>query len=162
MSSLWPSPPFEIALVEPEIPPNTGNIARLCAATGTPLHLVGPLGFRLYDRDLKRAGLDYWDHVAVTRHDDLPAFERVLAQKRFFLFSTRGTRPYTEANFESGDMLVFGSETRGLPAALLERYPETLLTIPMMNDKVRSLNLANTAAIVLYEALRQTRSDSPA
>ena len=151
----WPSPPFEVVLVEPEIPPNTGNIARLCAATGSPLHLVGPLGFRLNDREMKRAGLDYWDAVDLTRHDDLDAFKSVLESRRFHLFSTRGTRMYTEADFQPGDLLVFGSETRGLPQALIDTYSDHVVCLPMQREHVRSLNLSNTAAIGLYEAIRQ-------
>jgi tRNA (cytidine/uridine-2'-O-)-methyltransferase len=152
---------MEIALVEPEIPPNTGNIARLCAATGSPLHLVEPLGFRLNDRELRRAGLDYWDAVSVTRHDDFAAFRETMAGRRTLLFSTKGRRLYTDFAYEPGDVLVFGSETRGLPAALLEQHAEDVLTLPMRRDNVRSLNLATAAGIVLYEALRQVREARP-
>ena len=151
----WPEPPFEIVLIEPEIPPNTGNIARLCAATGTPLHLVGPLGFRVSDRAVRRAGLDYWEQVDLRRHADLESFEATVSDRSFHLFSARATRPYTEAAYKAGDLLLFGSETRGLPRGLLDRHPERTWTIPMKTEAVRSLNLADTASIVLYEALRQ-------
>ena len=151
----WPAPPFRVALVEPEIPPNTGNIARLCAATGTPLHLIEPLGFRLTDKHLRRAGLDYWDAVDLTRHASYAAFEQALAPARCFLFSTRGTRLYSEVAYRPGDVLVFGSESRGLPDALLAAHPAEVVGIPVQADRVRSLNLANAVAIALYEALRQ-------
>lgn len=151
----WPDPPLQVALVEPEIPPNTGNIARLCAATQSPLHLVGNLGFRLTDARVKRAGLDYWKSVRITRHGSLAEFESSLGNRRAFFLSTKGTIPYYAAFFEPGDTLVFGSETRGLPPELLARHPESVLTIPMQTTHVRSLNLADSVAIVLYEALRQ-------
>lgn len=151
----WPSPPLRIVLVEPEIPPNTGNIARLCAATGSALHLVEPLGFRLTDRHLRRAGLDYWPHVELHRHADFARFLEEVRPPRLFLFSTAGATAYTDAAFQPGDALVFGSESRGLPAALLEAHRDRVLGIPMQTRHVRSLNLADSAAIVLYEALRQ-------
>ena len=146
---------MHVALVEPEIPPNTGNIARLCAATQSPLHLVGNLGFRLTDARVRRAGLDYWKSVQILRHDSLAAFESALGTRRAFFLSTKGRIPYASATFEPGDTLVFGSETRGLPPDLLARHPDTVLTIPMQTQHVRSLNLADSVAIVLYEALRQ-------
>ncbi|MBA2379151.1 MAG: tRNA (cytidine(34)-2'-O)-methyltransferase [Blastocatellia bacterium] len=146
---------IHIALYEPEIPPNTGNIARLCAATRTPLHIVGVTGFRMDDRTLKRSGLDYWEHVELHRHVDLPALRSALPDARFLYLSTKCDRPYFEHTFEVGDCLVFGPETRGLPAALLAGHPESCLTIPMSNPDVRSLNLATSVGIVLYEALRQ-------
>ena len=154
----WPSPPLSVALFEPEIPPNTGNIARLCAATGTPLHLVGPLGFRLTDRAMKRAGLDYWDAVELHRHGTFEAWRAAAAPPRLFLFSTGAPRSYLEARFAPGDALVFGSESRGLPDALLAEHPGAVYGIPMRAGRVRSLNLANAAAIVLYEALRQLQA----
>jgi tRNA (cytidine/uridine-2'-O-)-methyltransferase len=152
---IWPDPPLNIALVEPKIPQNTGNIARLCAGTRSRLHLVDPLGFRITDKDLRRAGLDYWNEVDVERHDDLPAFERTLRPERTFLFSTAGTRSHFDAQYQMGDTLVFGSETEGLPDAMLEAYPGQIYQIPIVTDHVRSLNLATSVSIVLYEALRQ-------
>ncbi|MFO0965279.1 MAG: tRNA (cytidine(34)-2'-O)-methyltransferase [Gemmataceae bacterium] len=148
---------LHIALWEPEIPPNTGNIARLCAATGATLHLIGRLGFSLDDRHLLRAGLDYWSDVTLERHLTMLDFERVMGDRlhRLFCLSARATTPYTRVRFESGDILLFGTETRGLPPEILERYAERALTIPMPAGKVRSLNLASAAGIVVYEALRQ-------
>lgn len=146
---------LHVALWEPEIPPNTGNIARLCAATATRLHLIGRLGFRLDDRDLKRAGCDYWPAVDVHFHESLEAFESTLTDVRFFCLSARATVSYTRAAFRDGDCLVFGSESKGLPPSFLERHTGGLITIPMPTGKVRSLNLATAAGIVLYEALRQ-------
>ncbi len=151
----WPEKPFHVALVEPEIPPNTGNIARLCAATGSTLHLVGQLGFRLTDRHLKRAGLDYWDAVKLVRHGDFDSFASALSPARFFFFSTRGGRLYTDVKYQHGDVLIFGSETRGLPQEILRNHAGDVLAIPVRADRVRSLNLATAVAIVLYEALRQ-------
>jgi tRNA (cytidine/uridine-2'-O-)-methyltransferase len=151
----WPEPPLHIALVEPEIPPNTGNIARLCAATGTTLHLVGQLGFRLTDRALKRAGLDYWESVNMVRHRNFGEFAAALAPARLFYFSTRGERAYTAVRYQPGDVLVFGSETKGLPEDILSAHRDRVLAIPIRADRVRSLNLATAVGIVLYEALRQ-------
>ena len=151
----WPEPPLSIVLVEPEIPPNTGNIARLCAATGSPLHLVGPLGFRLHDRALRRAGVDYWDAVNVQRHMNFASYRDTMQPPRCWFFSTRGTQAHFDVNFLPGDALVFGSESTGLPDALLDDSPEQVIQIPMRTDLVRSLNLANSVAIALYEALRQ-------
>jgi len=145
---------LHIALWEPEIPPNTGNIARLCAATGVPLHLIGRLGFRLDDRSLRRAGLDYWDAVAIQRYSSLAEFETTV-RGRLFSFSAHATRLYTSVSYQPADCLLFGSETRGLPEEVLARHAENALTIPMPAGKVRSLNLANAVSIVLYEALRQ-------
>jgi len=151
----WPAPPLGVVLVEPEIPPNTGNIARLCAAVGSPLHLVGALGFRLHDRALRRAGVDYWDAVDVHRHVDFATYLATACPPRLFLFSTRGERAHYDVGYQPGDALVFGSESRGLPDALLDAFPEQIIQIPMRTDVVRSLNLANSVAIALYEALRQ-------
>jgi len=148
---------LHIALVEPQIPPNTGNIARLCAATGTPLHLVEPLGFSLDAPEVKRAGLDYWDEVSIRRHRDLTQLCDSLPQARLLYFSTKGERSLWDHKFEPEDCLVFGPETRGLPEEVLRSNWERCLTIPMFNPRVRSLNLANAVAITLYEALRQTR-----
>ena len=147
---------MNIALFEPEIPPNTGNIARLCAATRTPLHIVGVTGFRMDDRTLRRSGLDYWDEVDLHRHLDLEALYAYLPASRFVYLTTKTDRPYTDWRFEAGDCLVFGPETRGLPESVLHANPDRCLTIPMANPKVRSLNLATSVGIVLYEAVRQT------
>src|SRR5262249_11976706 len=151
---------IHIALWEPEIPPNTGNIARLCAATGSPLHLIGRLGFRLDDRSLRRAGLDYWDLVKIHRHDSWSEFESAWLRAgkvldRIFCLSARAAKPYTAVSYKDGDCLLFGAETRGLPQEMIERFGERALTIPMPGEKARSLNLATAAGIVLYEALRQ-------
>lgn len=151
----WPNPPLSIVLVEPEIPPNTGNIARLCAATGSQLHLIEPLGFRLHDRALRRAGVDYWDAVQVARHMNFDAYLAEQQPPRLFLFSTGGTQSHFAVDFAPGDALVFGSEGHGLPEALLAAWPDRVVQIPMRTDKVRSLNLANSVSIVVYEALRQ-------
>jgi tRNA (cytidine/uridine-2'-O-)-methyltransferase len=145
---------FHIVLVNPEIPANTGNIARTCAATGTHLHLVRPLGFSTDDRILKRAGLDYWHSVHITYYDSFDEVKEANPGARFFFASTRVTKRYTDFEFRDGDFFVFGKETAGLPQALLDAHPDTCMRVPM-TDKVRSLNLANTAAILVYEALRQ-------
>ena len=146
---------FHVALYEPEIPPNTGNIARLCAATFTDLHIVGVTGFRMDDRTLRRSGLDYWDEVKLHRHIDLKDLIGHLSESRMLYFTTKAQRPYTDWEYHEGDCLVFGPETRGLPQGVLDANPDTCLTVPMPNNQVRSLNLANTVGIVLYEALRQ-------
>lgn len=148
---------IHVALVEPEIPPNTGNIARLCAATGAPLHVIGATGFRMDDRSLKRAGLDYWDHVTLERHVDFPSFEKSNPKLRMVLLTTRAEKSYLDWDFEPGDCIVFGRETRGLPDELLDRYRDTCIRIPMPSGNVRSLNLATSVGIVLYESLRQTK-----
>jgi tRNA (cytidine/uridine-2'-O-)-methyltransferase len=145
-----------VVLVEPEIPPNTGNIARLCAATGTVLHLIEPFGFQLDDRQLKRAGLDYWQHLTWRRWPDWPAFQNQLpAAPRLWLIESHGARHYAEVEYRPGDYLVFGRETAGLPKAILEHDPSAWLRVPMFHAQVRSLNLSNCVALVLYEALRQ-------
>jgi len=149
---------LQIVLVEPEIPPNTGAIARFCAATHTVLHLVEPLGFHLDDRALKRAGMDYWRHVTWHTWPGWDALRSAYPAARFHFLTTKSDRPYTEARFESNDFLVFGRETRGLPESLLRENAEACLTIPMSNPRVRSLNLATAAAIVLFEALRQVKA----
>jgi tRNA (cytidine/uridine-2'-O-)-methyltransferase len=154
---------LRVALIEPEIPQNTGNIARLCAATQTELHIVGVTGFRLDDRAVRRAGLDYWDQVSIHRHRELDGLHESMPSARFLYFSTKGERSLWEFNFARDDCLVFGPETRGLPESLLRENWERCLTIPMFNSKVRSLNLANSVAIAVYEALRQaSASDSAA
>jgi tRNA (cytidine/uridine-2'-O-)-methyltransferase len=146
---------FHVALYEPEIPPNTGNIARLCAATMTPLHIVGVTGFHMDNRTLKRSGLDYWDEVSLHRHIDLAALYESLPASRFLYFTTKVERSYADWAYLENDCLIFGPETRGLPESLIGENQETCLTIPMPNNKVRSLNLATSVGIVLYEALRQ-------
>src|SRR5437016_3412583 len=149
---------LHIALYEPEIPPNTGNIARLCAATGAALHLIGRLGFRLDDRSLRRAGLDYWDAVTIHRHASMGEFEDAWQNTgRTFAFTAHGQTNYTQVNYADGDCLLFGGETYGLPAEMLARFTQAgrALTIPMPGGKVRSLNLATATGIALYEALRQ-------
>lgn len=147
---------IRVALVEPEIPPNTGNIARLCAATRVPLHIVGVTGFRLDDRAVRRAALDYWPEVLLQRHPDLEALYHSLPETRFVYLSTKAQRPYFDWSFAENDCLVFGRETRGLPDDVLRTNWDRCLTIPMLNASVRSLNLATAVGIVLYEALRQT------
>ena len=147
---------ISVALVEPEIPPNTGNIARLCAATNTPLHIVGVTGFRMDDRALRRAGLDYWPEVNLNRHRDLDALYASMPDARFVYLSTKADRIYTDWEFKADDCLVFGRETRGLPEDLLHAHWDNCLRIPILNPNIRSLNLATAAGIVLFEALRQT------
>lgn len=146
---------LHVALWEPEIPPNTGNVARLCAATGARLHLIGRLGFRLDDKSLKRAGLDYWPAVDLARHATVEEFEAAVGAACVWCVDTPFNRPYTRAAFRDGDCLLFGSESKGLPAGVRDRYRDRLIGIPMPTGKVRSLNLATAAGIVLYEALRQ-------
>jgi tRNA (cytidine/uridine-2'-O-)-methyltransferase len=147
---------MHIVLVEPEIPPNTGNVARLCAATRTRLHLVEPLGFKLDDKQLKRAGMDYWEHVEWKRWASWTVFEKQLTRAaRLWFVESGGPRHYAQVKYASDDYLVFGRETAGLPQGLLDKHRERWLRIPMFNTASRSLNLANCAAIVLYEALRQ-------
>lgn len=144
---------FNVVLVEPEIPPNTGNVARLCLATGSTLHLVRPFGFSLGDRQLKRAGLDYWEDVDLRTWNSLAELQQANAQARYFFLTTKTKRPYHEAKFKPGDFLVFGRETKGLPEPLLKANIDNCLTIPMRGT--RSLNLATAVAIVLFEAVRQ-------
>jgi tRNA (cytidine/uridine-2'-O-)-methyltransferase len=146
---------FNIVLVEPEIPPNTGSIARLCGATNTTLHLVHPLGFSTSDKHLKRAGLDYWPYVDIKYWDNFESFLEAHAENKLFFFTTKVDKPYYTACFHKGDFLVFGKETKGLPADIIRNYQERCLTLPMVNSNIRSLNLAMTAGIVLYEAIRQ-------
>ena len=146
---------MQVVLFEPEIPPNTGSVARLCAATLTPLHLIEPLGFKIDDKHLKRAGLDYWEFVDLRVHPSWQHFVDVAAPKQLWFFSKRATRSYTNVHYEDADFLVFGRETRGLPQQILDANPERALRIPMMGAGVRSLNLSNAVSIALYEALRQ-------
>ena len=146
---------FEVVLHQPEIPPNTGNVIRLCANAGARLHLVGPLGFSMDHRQLRRAGLDYHELADVHVHPDWEACAAVLAGRRLFALSSRGARPYAEIAFEPGDAFVFGAETAGLPEAMLQRFPpERILRLPMRPGN-RSLNLSNAVAVVVYEAWRQ-------
>lgn len=149
---------LNVVLVCPEIAPNTGNIARLCVCNGLRLHLVHPLGFQITDKNLKRAGMDYWKHLDLVEYPDLDAFLAALPENpRLHFLSTRGTTAHWDASFRSGDWLVFGSESRGLPDRLHGANLGAWLTIPMRGEFVRSLNLSSSAAIVVYEALRQTR-----
>jgi tRNA (cytidine/uridine-2'-O-)-methyltransferase len=152
---------LHVALIQPRIPPNTGNIARLCAATDTPLHLIGPLGFSLDEREVRRAGLDYWDKVDLWPHPDWYTFRDAITRERCLYFSANAERDYREAPFRHGRVLVFGNETEGMPARILEKYPERCFRIPMPGD-VRSLNLANAVSVVLYEGLRQLGLELPA
>lgn len=147
--------PFQIVLIEPEIPPNTGNIARLCGATGTHLHLVGKLGFSTDDRQLKRAGLDYWSEVTISYWPDLQTLQAAHPEARFVYTSKKAAASHVSFQFKPGDFLVFGKETEGLPEQLLTANQERCIRIPI-SGKVRSLNLSTAAGIVLYEALRQT------
>ncbi len=151
---------LHVVLVEPEIPPNTGNIGRLCLATGAHLHLVKPLGFLIDDRTLKRAGLDYWKDVNVTVWESLAELQAAQPpEARYFFLTTKTDRPYWATRFRDGDYLVFGRETKGLPEPLLAANPDSLLTIPM-TPQTRSLNLATSVGIVLYEAVRQLTLDN--
>ncbi|MFT5731015.1 MAG: tRNA (cytidine/uridine-2'-O-)-methyltransferase [Desulforhopalus sp.] len=149
---------LNIVLVEPEIPPNTGSIARLCGATNTVLHLVHPLGFSTDDKHLKRAGLDYWKHVNIKHWDNFDLFLEAQKEINLYFFTTKTETSYTQAEFQDGAYLIFGKETKGLPKDTLSLYQERCYTLPMPNPNIRSLNLAMTAGIVLYEALRQISS----
>ena len=146
---------MHVVLVAPEIPQNTGSIGRLCVATDTALHLIDPLGFTIDDRHLRRAGLDYWPHVQLARHASWEAFLAARPPGRLLCFSARASRSYTTLRFRADDLLVFGSESRGLPPAIRAAHAEATFGIPLASEHVRSLNLATAAAIVLYEALRQ-------
>lgn len=147
--------PIHIALAEPEIPPNTGSIARLCGATDSVLDLIHPLGFSTDDKHLKRAGLDYWQFVSINHWPNLDDFLGSQDEENLFFFTTKTDRPYTDAKFFPGSRLIFGCETRGLPEEILKKYRKRCYTIPMVNPNIRSLNLAMSVGIVLYEALRQ-------
>jgi len=147
---------LHVALIEPRIPPNTGNVARLCAATDTPLHLIEPLGFSLDDREVRRAGLDHWDKVDLWVHPDWFAFRDAVSRPRCLYFSANAERDFREAPFAWNSVLVFGSETEGMPARILEKHPEQCFRIPM-ETSVRSLNLANAVSIALYEGLGRLR-----
>jgi tRNA (cytidine/uridine-2'-O-)-methyltransferase len=146
---------YNIALFEPEIPPNTGNIIRLCANTGAALHLIEPLAFKLEDKQLKRAGLDYHEYANLTLHKNWTDFKLAMAGKRMFAITTKGSQHYAKVDFNAGDVFVFGPETRGLPEEIRNEFaPEHRLRLPMLADS-RSLNLSNSAAVLLYEAWRQ-------
>lgn len=146
---------FNVVLVEPEIPQNTGNIARTCAATGCALHLIRPLGFSVDDKHLKRAGLDYWSDVEIFYYDNIERFFAAHPDGRFWFFTTKAQQNYTDAEYRGGDFLVFGKETKGLPEELLLSRRESCVRIPMLGE-TRSLNLSNSAAIAVYEGLRQS------
>lgn len=145
---------FNIVLVEPEIPQNTGNIVRTCHATGCKLHLVRPLGFEVTDKYLKRAGLDYWDEVEISYYNSFDELTKKYPSSRFWYFTTKGLNRHSDANFLEGDFLVFGKETKGLPEELLKAHKDECLRIPMIGE-TRSLNLSNSVAIAVYEGLRQ-------
>lgn len=151
----WGGPSLRVVLYQPEIPQNTGNVARTCAATHTPLHLVEPLGFRITDRHLKRAGLDYWPHVSLSVHPSFESLREALPDARWVFFSTRAARSFLDFQFQGGDGLVFGCETAGLPKELLDQAPENVLHIPIDRSQVRSLNLATSVGVALFEAMRQ-------
>lgn len=150
---------FNIVLVEPEIPQNTGNIARTCAATGSKLHIVKPMGFEIDDKKLKRAGLDYWHLLGIKYYENLDDFFEQNKDGRFFYSTTKAQYTYADAQFLDGDYILFGKETKGLPEELLYKHPERCIRIPMISE-ARSLNLSNAVAIVAYEALRQTGFNS--
>jgi tRNA (cytidine/uridine-2'-O-)-methyltransferase len=153
---------LHIALFKPEIHPNAGNVARLCAANGLPLHLVGSLGFRIDDKSVRRAGLDYWPYVDIRREADIDELSASIPGSRLFYFSARSGRPFTEVAYKAGDCLVFGPESTGLPKELLNENRNQILTIPMRTPHVRSLNLAVSVAIAAYEAMRQISLQAPA
>ena len=151
---------FTIVLLEPQIPPNTGSTGRLCGATNTRLHIVGKLGFELSDRTLKRAGLDYWDHIDWEYFPDKEGYlDMMVSDHSYHLLSTKSSTPYTSKEFNKDDFIVFGSETKGIDETFLKLHWENTCTIPMKNPNIRSLNLATSVGIVLYEALRQNHHD---
>ena len=145
---------MNIVLVEPEIPPNTGNVARTCVMTGSKLHLVEPLGFSLSEKEVKRSGLDYWPYLDLEVHPDFSSLREKYGKSRFLYFSTKGDTFYHQIDYRSDDFIIFGCETKGLPQAVIEQA-ELLIRVPMIEQIPRSLNLGNTVALVLYEALRQ-------
>ena len=150
---------FTVTLLEPQIPPNTGNIARLCAATNTRLEIVGNIGFHLTDKYLKRAGLDYWQYLDWDYYPELGEYIASMSEDRIHLLTTKSEHRYTDRCFQPGDYLLFGSEITGISNQYLQKYPSRCCTVPMMNPGVRSLNLSSTVAIVLYEALRQNQKE---
>ena len=149
---------LNIILYEPEMPGNTGNIGRTCVATGTKLHLIEPLGFRINDKTLKRAGMDYWDKLDVTRYDDWNDFMERNPEAKIYYATTKAKHTYTEVTYEPDCFIMFGKESAGIPEEILVEHPEEFIRIPMIGD-IRSLNLSNSAAVVLYEALRQNNFD---
>lgn len=155
MNFTQPTLPFNVVLVEPEIPGNTGNVSRLCAATGCRLHLVRPLGFATDDKHLKRAGLDYWHLLDISYHDSFAALQACYPAGSYFFHTTKTDRFFSDVKFPPGAFLVFGKETAGLPEELLRQYPQQCIRLPMI-DAARSLNLSNSVAVSVYEALRQT------
>ncbi|MGI6318907.1 MAG: tRNA (cytidine(34)-2'-O)-methyltransferase [Firmicutes bacterium] len=146
---------MHIVLIEPEIPQNTGNISRTCVMTGSTLHLVGELGFSIEDRYLRRAGLDYWPYLTFYRYPDFDSLLQKHREHRFYFFTTKAKKSYTEISYTNNDFLVFGKETAGLPPQILQKWQDNCLRIPMVDNIPRSLNLSNAVAVVLYEALRQ-------
>lgn len=146
---------FNIVLYRPLIPPNTGNIARLCVGAECRLHLIGKLGFDIDDRSVKRAGLDYWENLDMKYYENLDEFLNIHHNKNIWLVTKFGEKKYTEVNYKIGDFIIFGQETKGLPKSLHNQYPDKRLSIPMNSNNVRSINLSNSVAIVLYEAVRQ-------
>ena len=156
MCPLATPPLFTVALFEPQIPPNTGNISRLCGACECRLDVVGKIGFEINDKQVRRAGLDYWEYVDFHREENLEAYLASKDPNTIHLLTTKASKTYFEAEFKEGDTLIFGSETKGIDEAILEKHPERCITIPMASPHIRSLNLSNSASIVLYEALRQT------
>lgn len=150
---------MHIILHQPEIPANTGNIGRTCVATGTSLHLIEPLGFRLNEKEIKRAGMDYWEKLAVTRYINFSEFKEKHPGAKIWMATTKAHKVYTEAEFGPEDFIMFGKESAGIPEEILVDYEETCIRIPMLSE-IRSLNLSNSAAIVLYEALRQQNFES--
>ncbi|OVE82625.1 tRNA (uridine(34)/cytosine(34)/5-carboxymethylaminomethyluridine(34)-2'-O)-methyltransferase TrmL [bacterium K02(2017)] len=158
MACLWISLMFRIVLVQPDIPQNTGNIGRLCVGLDAELHLVYPLGFILDDKRVKRAGLDYWQHLKLIKHDSWDDFLKTYPDDRKFFLTTKTKQSYTAINFEKNDFLIFGCETKGLPKEILEKHWDQAVTIPMIG-KIRSLNLSNAVAVVSYEAMRQITLD---
>ena len=150
---------LNIVLFEPEIPANTGNIGRTCVATGTRLHLIEPLGFRLNEKSIKRAGMDYWEHLDVTRYINFEEFLEKNPGAKIYMATTKGQHVYTEVNYEPDCYIMFGKESAGIPEEILVKNPDTCIRIPMLSE-IRSLNLSNSVAVVLYEALRQNHFES--
>ena len=150
---------LNIVLFEPEIPANTGNIGRTCVATGTRLHLIEPLGFRLNEKSIKRAGMDYWEHLDVTRYINFEDFLEKNPEAKIYMATTKGQHVYTEVNYEPDCYIMFGKESAGIPEEILVKNPDTCIRIPMLSE-IRSLNLSNSVAVVLYEALRQNNFES--